>query len=195
MLRISFDLQAAYDSVYIDDLVYKCAQIGIVGPILLLLYRFLSCSIIKVIWRGFLSSTRTTGRGVLQDAVLTPHFIHYFPIWFFEVLEGLDVKFLVYADSYIALIHHWRYARLNYRRLSVWLLSGALIGSCPSAQLNVTPLICLEGILSVNLISALTVASMNRAMPLNSSDFMWLDEGVSVNTLIIWEEKCLVVLI
>lgn len=86
------------DSVYIDGLIHKCAQIGIVGPILLWLNRFLSCRSIKVLWRGFLSSS-STGRGVLQGAVLSPILFTIFLSDFFEVLDGLSIKFLIYADD------------------------------------------------------------------------------------------------
>ena len=35
IVGISLDLKAAYDSVYIDGLIMKCAQLGIAGRMLL----------------------------------------------------------------------------------------------------------------------------------------------------------------
>ena len=56
VLGISFDLKVAYDSVYIDELIMKSAQLGISGRMFLWLHRFLAGRIIKVLWRGLLSS-------------------------------------------------------------------------------------------------------------------------------------------
>ena len=52
VIGISLGLKAAYDSVYIDGLIMKCAQLGISSRMLLWLHRFLTIRNIKVLWRG-----------------------------------------------------------------------------------------------------------------------------------------------
>lgn len=99
ILGISLDLQAAYDSVYVDGLILKCAQIGITGPILRWLHRFVSSRSIKIYWRGLFSTSRSTGRGVPQGVVLSPILFTIFMYDFFEALDGLGIKYLLYADD------------------------------------------------------------------------------------------------
>lgn len=77
-LGFSLDIQAAYDSMYIEGLILKCTQFGIVGTNLSCLHRFLSCRRIRVPLSGIPTSPRTIGRGVPQGVVLKPHSLHYF---------------------------------------------------------------------------------------------------------------------
>lgn len=98
IVGISLDIQAAYDSVYIDGLILKCASLGITGPILHWLHKFLASRWIKVSWRNTTSSAFPSFWGVPQGAVLSPILFTIFMADLFEAL-GFRVKCLVYADD------------------------------------------------------------------------------------------------
>ena len=72
IISVSLDIQAAYDSVSIDGLSLKCAQVGITGNAFLWIYNFLSNRRIKVSWQSMLSSSRFFERGDPQGSVLSP---------------------------------------------------------------------------------------------------------------------------
>lgn len=55
---ISLDIKSAYDSVYIDGLIYKCLQIGITGKMALWIHEFLSCRSLQIQWRGCFSEKK-----------------------------------------------------------------------------------------------------------------------------------------
>lgn len=86
-------------TVYIDGLIYKCSQIGITGNPLCWLLRFLLGRNIKVYWRKVTSAPRSIGRGFPQGVVLNPVLFTIFMTDFIEILEGLGVKCLIYADD------------------------------------------------------------------------------------------------
>ena len=98
IIGVSLDIQAAYDSVYIDGLALKCAQVGITGNALLWIYNLLCGRRIKVSWRNMISSSRVLKRGVPQGSVLSPVLFAIFMSDFFEALPA-HVKGLVYADD------------------------------------------------------------------------------------------------
>lgn len=55
--------------------------------------------VIKVAWRGHVSSIQNIGRGLLHGTVLGPILFIIVLVDFYEVLEGLSIKFLIYADD------------------------------------------------------------------------------------------------
>lgn len=189
LLGISLDLQAEYDSVYIDG-VHRSellAHFSFGSNV----FSFAAALRWSEGWNwGRLSSARATGRGVPQAVVLSPILFTIFLSDFFKswkaCMSSTWSMQMIYSS--ITLIHHWKHSRLNYKRLSVWLLSCAYTESCPSTQINVTLLICLEELLSENLTAVLTVASLNGAFKLNFSGFVWFDAGVS-ETCSISEKK------
>ena len=95
---VSLDLKGAYDSVYIDGLIYKCAQLGITGRILRWLHNFLNNRSIKISWRNRMSTLRCLDRGTPQGAVLSPVMFTIFMCDFFETI-GPNVRSLIYADD------------------------------------------------------------------------------------------------
>ena len=98
VLGISLDIQAAYDSVYIDGLILKCATLGIRGRILKWIHSFLTDRKLKVLWRKCYSTTFPLYKGVPQGAVLSPVLYTIFMHDFFETLTN-DVRCIVYADD------------------------------------------------------------------------------------------------
>ena len=95
---VSLDLKSAYDSIYIDGLIFKCLQLGITDRILLWIYNFLNNRIIKILWRRVLSAPRSLGRGVPQGSVLSPVL---FTIFMCDLVEhlGSRIRCLMYADD------------------------------------------------------------------------------------------------
>ena len=95
---VSLDIQAVYDSVYIDGLIQNCAHLGINGSILCWINNFLACYQIKAAWHNSSSPAYHSVKSVLQGAVLSPILFTIFMAHFFEVL-GFNVKCLVHADD------------------------------------------------------------------------------------------------
>lgn len=77
-LSVSLDLQATYDSIYIDGLIFKYAQVGITGRILRWLHRFLSGKSINMAWRSFTSSARIIGKGIPHGGGFNSYSLHHF---------------------------------------------------------------------------------------------------------------------
>lgn len=98
VLGISLDIQAAYDSVYIDGLILKCAMLNIKGHMLRWIHSFLTDRQLKVLWRKCYSDAFPLNKGVPQGSVLSPVLYTIFMHDFFEALED-GVKCIVYADD------------------------------------------------------------------------------------------------
>ncbi|GFW95149.1 RNA-directed DNA polymerase from mobile element jockey [Trichonephila clavipes] len=98
---VSLDIKSAYDSVYVDGLLYKCLQIGITGKTAIWIHKFLTYRSFQIKWRGYLSSIRIFPQGLPQGSVLSPILDD-----FFETLEH-DIECSVYADDvFLYCSHH-----------------------------------------------------------------------------------------
>ncbi|GFT39114.1 RNA-directed DNA polymerase from mobile element jockey [Trichonephila clavipes] len=102
---ISLDIKSAYDSVYIDGLIYKCLQIGITGKIALWIHEFLSYRSLQIRWRGCLSSEKTILKDLPQGSVLSPILYTIYMYDFFETLET-GVECSIYADDIFIYCSH-----------------------------------------------------------------------------------------
>ncbi|GFX76056.1 RNA-directed DNA polymerase from mobile element jockey [Trichonephila clavipes] len=85
---VSLDIKSAYDSVYVDGLLYKCLQIGITGKTAIWIYKFLTYRSFQIKWRGYLSSIRIFPQGLPQGSVLSPILYTIYMYDFFETLEN-----------------------------------------------------------------------------------------------------------
>ncbi|GFY36708.1 probable RNA-directed DNA polymerase from transposon BS [Trichonephila clavipes] len=69
---ISLDIKSAYDSVYVDGLIYKCLQIGIAGNIANWIHKFLTSRSFQIKWRACFSPKKLVPQGLVQGSVLSP---------------------------------------------------------------------------------------------------------------------------
>ncbi|GFY28491.1 probable RNA-directed DNA polymerase from transposon BS [Trichonephila clavipes] len=95
---ISLDIKRAYDSVYVDGLIYKCLQIGIAGNIVNWIHKFLASRSFQIKWRGYFSPKKLVPQGLAQGSVLSPILYTIYMHDIFETLES-EVECLVYADD------------------------------------------------------------------------------------------------
>ncbi|GFV35548.1 RNA-directed DNA polymerase from mobile element jockey [Trichonephila clavipes] len=103
---VSLDIKNAYDSVYVDGLLYKCLQIGITGKTAIWIHKFLTYRSFQIKWRGYLSSIRIFPQGLPQGSVLSPILYTIYMYDFFETLEN-DIECSVYADDvFLYSSHH-----------------------------------------------------------------------------------------
>ncbi|GFV97081.1 RNA-directed DNA polymerase from mobile element jockey [Trichonephila clavipes] len=93
---ISLDIKSAYDSVYVDGLIYKCLQIGIAGNIANWIHKFLPSRSFQIKWRGYFSPKKLVPQGLAQGSVLSPILYTIYMHDIFETLES-EVECLVYA--------------------------------------------------------------------------------------------------
>ncbi|GFX08249.1 probable RNA-directed DNA polymerase from transposon BS [Trichonephila clavipes] len=100
---ISLDIKSAYDSVYVDGLIYKCLQIGITGNIANWIHNFLTSRSFQIKWRGYFSPKKLVPQGLAQGSVLSPILYTIYMHDIFETLES-EVECLVYADDIFILL-------------------------------------------------------------------------------------------
>ncbi|GFT00179.1 probable RNA-directed DNA polymerase from transposon BS [Trichonephila clavipes] len=104
-VRISLDIKSAYDSVYVDGLIYKCLQIGIAGNIANWIHKFLTSRSFQIKWRGYFSPKKLVPQGLAQGSVLSPILYTIYMHDIFETLES-KVECLVYADDIFVFYSH-----------------------------------------------------------------------------------------
>ncbi|GFS52558.1 probable RNA-directed DNA polymerase from transposon X-element [Trichonephila clavipes] len=102
---ISLDIKSAYDSVYVDGLIYKCLQIGIAGNIANWIHKFLASRSFQIKWRGYFSPKKFVPQGLAQRSVLSPILYTIYMHDIFETLES-EVECLVYADDIFIFCSH-----------------------------------------------------------------------------------------
>ncbi|GFV73362.1 uncharacterized protein TNCV_3388791 [Trichonephila clavipes] len=102
---ISLDIKSAYDSVYVDGLIYKCLQIGIAGNIANWIHKFLTSRSFQIKWRGYFSPKKLVPQGLAQGSVLSPILYIIYMHDIFETLES-EVECLVYADGIFIFCSH-----------------------------------------------------------------------------------------
>lgn len=85
ILGICLELKAAYDSIYIDVLILKCAQIGIPGTVHRWILKFLGKRRIKASRRKVYSAYHSLDRGSHPWVCSESHCTYYF------LLDLLDV--------------------------------------------------------------------------------------------------------
>ncbi|GFX88029.1 probable RNA-directed DNA polymerase from transposon X-element [Trichonephila clavipes] len=127
---ISLDIKSAYDSVYVDGLIYKCLQIGIAGNIANWIHNFLTSRSFHIKWRGYFSPKKLVPQGLAQSSVLSPILYTIYMHDIFETLES-EVECLVYADDIFIFCSHKSlllFAK-NYKILWKEFSSGVNIGN------------------------------------------------------------------
>jgi len=101
---VSFDIKSAYDSVHIDDFVYKCLQLGITGKVAKWIHHFLQERSFQVRWHNTTSVTNFLFKGLPQ--VLSPILFVIFMNDFFETLDE-SVESSIFADDiFVYCSHH-----------------------------------------------------------------------------------------
>ncbi|GFV90143.1 probable RNA-directed DNA polymerase from transposon X-element [Trichonephila clavipes] len=127
---ISLDIKSAYDSVYVDGLIYKCLQIGITGNIANWIHNFLTSRSFQIKWRGYFSPKKLVPQGLAQGSVLSPILYTIYMHDIFETLES-EVECLVYADDIFIFCSHKSLAIIckNYKILWKEFSSGVNIGN------------------------------------------------------------------
>ncbi|GFW93223.1 LINE-1 reverse transcriptase homolog [Trichonephila clavipes] len=89
---ISLDIKSAYDSVYVDGLIYKCLQIGIAGNIENWIHKFLTSRSFQIKWRGYFSPKKLVPQGLAQGSVLSPILYTIYMHDIFETLESFKFQ-------------------------------------------------------------------------------------------------------
>ncbi|GBM57851.1 RNA-directed DNA polymerase from mobile element jockey [Araneus ventricosus] len=103
---VSLDIKSAYDSVHIDELIYKCLQLGITGKVAKWMHHFLQERSFQIRWRNTLSDTNILFKGLPQGSVLSPILFVIFLNDFFETLDE-NVECSVFADDiFVYCSHH-----------------------------------------------------------------------------------------
>ena len=99
-MAAKLDILAAYDSVWLDGLLYKMAQIGIAGKTAYWIANWINSRHFQVKWRGIFSQPFPSFRGVPQGSVLSPIL---FMIFLWDIFDAVDsgVRIIVYADDVI----------------------------------------------------------------------------------------------
>ncbi|GFU68891.1 RNA-directed DNA polymerase from mobile element jockey [Trichonephila clavipes] len=69
---VSLDIKSAYDSVYVDGLLYKCLQIGITGKTAIWIHKFLTYRSFQIKWRGYLHWKDISPRTLNLNIILVP---------------------------------------------------------------------------------------------------------------------------
>ncbi|GBM24383.1 hypothetical protein AVEN_167619-1 [Araneus ventricosus] len=105
---ISFDIQAAYDNVWHDGLLFKLLQSGIRGRIALWFYHFLRDRKAFVSWRGTSSAFFRHDRGVPQGSVISPIMFSVFmhdilELFLAEALNKCKSLELVYSPAHVGI--------------------------------------------------------------------------------------------
>ncbi|GBL84685.1 putative RNA-directed DNA polymerase from transposon BS [Araneus ventricosus] len=104
-IGISLDITSAYDTVYIDGLIFKCLQLGITGNITKILHNFLQNRTLQVRWRNSLSGTKLVQKGLPQGSVVSPILFVCFLADFSETLD-VAVEYSIFAgDIFIFCAH------------------------------------------------------------------------------------------
>ncbi|GBN64540.1 RNA-directed DNA polymerase from mobile element jockey [Araneus ventricosus] len=103
---VSLDIKSAYDSVHIDELIYKCLQLGITGKVAKWMHHFLQERSFQIRWRNTLSDTNILFKGLPQGSVLSPILFVIFLNDFFETLDE-NVECSIFADDiFVYCSHH-----------------------------------------------------------------------------------------
>ncbi|GFT48830.1 probable RNA-directed DNA polymerase from transposon X-element [Trichonephila clavipes] len=97
--------KSAYDSVYVDGLIYKCLQKGITGNIANWIHKFLTSRSFQIKWRGYFSPKKLVPQGLAQGSVLSPILYTIYMHDIFETVES-EVECLVYADDIFIFCSH-----------------------------------------------------------------------------------------
>lgn len=99
---INMDIKTAYDSVWVDGLIYKLAKIGVKGKIGFWIARWLTDRTVKVRWKNFIFITKEASMriDVPQGSVLSPFLFMVYMHDIFEVVDG-SVKVVTYADDVV----------------------------------------------------------------------------------------------
>ncbi|GFV63215.1 LINE-1 reverse transcriptase homolog [Trichonephila clavipes] len=85
---ISLDIKSAYDSVYVDGLIYKCLQIGIAGNIANWIHKFLtSRSILPNKMEGLFFSQKACSARPSPRQCPISYFVYYLHARYFETLD------------------------------------------------------------------------------------------------------------
>ena len=93
---IMVDLQKAFDSVWIDGLLFRLHEIGITGKILKTLCSFLRNRQIQLSVNGHTSDNKPCNIGVPQGSILSPIL---FTIYIRDMLDKVEGNSLQYADD------------------------------------------------------------------------------------------------
>ncbi|GBN28226.1 RNA-directed DNA polymerase from mobile element jockey [Araneus ventricosus] len=104
-IGISLDIKSAYDTVYIDGLIFKCLQLGITGNITKILHNFLQNRTLQVRWRNSLSGTKPVQKGLPQGSVVSPILFVCFLADFSETLD-VGVEYSIFADDIFIFCAH-----------------------------------------------------------------------------------------
>ena len=90
------DVSKAFDKVWIDGLLFKIQQLGIVGPLFDWLKSYVTGRYQKVVLNGFQSNTRRLTAGFPQGSILGPL---SFLIYINDITENMECTINLFADD------------------------------------------------------------------------------------------------
>lgn len=135
---VFLDLQKAFDSVWLDGMLFRLMEIGIGGPLLGLLSSFLNGRTITLTVNGFISDRRPVTVGLPQGSVLSPLLFIIFIRDMLAETEGLALQF---ADDCTIIAAHKDNTALsmihqkNCDQVAMWMNRWRITANCAKTDL------------------------------------------------------------